>query len=154
MSAAKAVGAVHALGGVKLGGVLMLAPLKWPLVVPSEAEYVWTAPDGQSAISLVVMAMTPPRLGADVVDEAVERLGTKGFETMKLGAHPAAKKTTTDFVGSAVKGNEVLTTVVVGSNGRVRFGLTATWSKKTAALYAPILKRCIESVGYAPRGER
>ena len=93
---------------------------------------------------------------SDLLRRASSRWSThwarRGFSPLTLGAQPASRKITTDYVGEGeeakIDANKVTTTTVIGCNGKTKWVMT--WTSKTSAgsRFGPILKRVLDSMGY------
>ncbi len=146
---------------VSLKGVTVKAPIEWKLV-EDDSSRTWSAPGDEAEFAISVFPVEPQRPAKACVDQIVAALSpppadggaepVKAFESLMLGAQPAAKKVTTDYVGEGeaakVDDNKVTTTTLVGCNGKTKWVITYSSKTKAGARFGPILKRIIDSVGY------
>jgi hypothetical protein len=155
ISMALALGLVlgsDSLAPVSLQGLSFKAPSSWVKEAPDENSMEWSAPDEAAKLAISVYVNDKLQPASGCVKKMLDAVGKEGFEPLSIGAQPASKKITTDFVGEAndakTDANKVTTTTVLGCNGKIRWLIT--WSAKTAegARLGPIYKRIIESVSY------
>ena len=152
LTLALALGGADSLGKQTLLGLTFKAPTQWGKSQPDQNSLTWADPDSGAELAITVYAVDPQRPAAQCLKQMVEALGTEGFTPSTLGAQPASKKLTTDYVGEGeeakIDANKVTTTTVLGCNGKIRWVLT--WTAKTAqgARFGPILKRVLDSIGY------
>jgi hypothetical protein len=147
LTLALALGGADSLAKQTLGGLTFKAPTQWEKTQPGERVRLCVRPE-----DVTVFPVDPQRPAKTCVNQMVEALGTEGFTSLTLGAQPASKKVTTDFVGEGEEAktdaNKVTTTSIVGCNGKTKWVMT--WTSKTAqgARFGPILKRVMDSIGY------
>lgn len=152
LTLALALGGVDSLSKVTLGGLVFKGPTQWEKEKPDEHSITWKEPDSGAEFAISVFPVDPQRPAKACLNQIVEALGTEGFAGLSLGAQPASKKVTSDFVGEGeeakIDANRVTTTTLVGCNGKTKWVLT--WTSKTSegARFGPILKRVIDSITY------
>ena len=147
-----ALGGADSLASITLGGLKFKAPTAWGRTQPDENSFTWAESSSGAELAVTVYPVSPQRPAQACLKQMVEALGTEGFSNTTLGAQPASKKVTTDYVGEGeaakVDANKVTTTTVIGCNGKTKWVLT--WTAKTSggARFGPILTRVLESIGY------
>lgn len=165
-----ALAGVDSLDKVKLNGLTFKAPVEWKKS-SEDNSLSWSAPEGDAEFAVSVFPVDPMRPAKSCVDQLVAALSgpppaaegadagaaapapaAGSFDRLFLGAQPAAKKVTTDFVGEGEKAkvdeNKVTTTTVVGCDGKTKWVMTYSSKTRLATRFGPILKRILESVGY------
>lgn len=152
LTLALALGGADSLSKQTLLGLSFKAPTQWGKSQPDPNSLTWADPDSGAELAITVYPVDPQRPAAQCLKQMVEALGTEGFTSATLGAQPASKKVTTDYVGEGeeakIDANKVTTTTVIGCNGKTKWVMT--WTAKTAqgARFGPILKRVLDSIGY------
>lgn len=153
LTLALALGGADSLAKQTLGGLTFKAPTQWEKTQPDDHSLTWADSSSGAELAVTVFPVDPQRPAKTCVNQMVEALGTEGFTALTLGAQPASKKVTTDFVGEGgeeakTDANKVTTTSIVGCNGKTKWVMT--WTSKTAqgARFGPILKRVMDSIGY------
>lgn len=163
------LGGVDSLANVSFNGLTVKAPTEWQKA-EEENSRSWAAPGGEGELALSVFPVDPQRPARACVDQLVAALtgsaapdstkdggvppgaAPKGFNPLMLGAQPAAKNVTTDYVGEGEAAkkdeNKVTTTTVVGCNGRTKWVLTYSSKTRSATRFGPILKRVLDSIAY------
>lgn len=152
LTLALSLGGADSLGKQALLGLTFKAPTQWGKTQPDPNSLTWADPESGAELAITVYPVDPQRPAAQCLKQMVEALGTEGFTGVTLGAQPASKKVTTDYVGEGeeakIDANKVTTTTVIGCNGKTKWVMT--WTAKTAqgARFGPILKRVLDSIGY------
>jgi hypothetical protein len=141
-----------ALTGVTLQGLGLRAPADWQRTQPDEATLEFAPPDDAARLAVSVYPLERFISPAACVKKLVDAVGKDGFTPLTLGAQPAAKKVTHDYVGEGeaakTEANKVTTTTVLGCNGKVKWVLTWTARTAQAPRFGPMLKRVLDSVSY------
>lgn len=133
-------------------GLSFKAPTGWEKGTPDEHSVEWAAPRDAAKMAVSVFPLEKLQIASGCMKKLLDAVGPGGFEAMTLGAQPAARKITSDFIGEGqaakVEANRVTTTTLIGCNGRLKWVMT--WSAKTseAARFGPMLKRIVESISY------
>ena len=147
-----ALGGADSLGAASVGTMKFKAPTQW-LINQTDAETkTWTSADQKGAVSFYSGALEKARPPKACVDAMVSAVGAEGFEYAPIGAQPAAKKVTSDFIGDKeedkTEANRVVTTTWVGCDGKTKWLLTFSARKSEGARFGPILKRILDSISY------
>jgi hypothetical protein len=146
------LGGVDSLSPVKLNGLSFKAPKEWTKAQSEDNSLQWDEPASGASMAISVFTVDPQRPAKACLAQMVDALGKDGFSAVSVGAQPASKKVTTDYVAETeeqkTEQNKVTTTTVLGCNGKIRWVLT--WVAKTsdAARFGPILKRVTDSISY------
>jgi hypothetical protein len=145
-------GELDSLAAVRLQGLSFKAPAAWARQAPDANSLEWTAPEEVARLAVSVFPTEKFLPPAGCLKKMVEAVGKEGFTTLTIGANPAAKKVTSDFVGEGegarVEANRVTTTTVLGCNGRLKWLLTFSARTAAGARLGPVYKRIIDSVSY------
>lgn len=143
------LGGVDSLNKVSLGKLAFKGPTEWQKAQPDENSLEWLEPTSGASMAISVFPVDPTRPAKACVKQIVEALGTEGFNALNVGAQPASKKITNDYVGDEkTDANKVTTTTVVGCNGKTKWVLTWTAKTSSGARFGPMLKRVLDSVSY------
>jgi len=140
------------LSVVNLRGLGFKAPTGWEKGAPDENSVEWTAPNEAAKMAVSAYPLEKFQPPAGCMKKMLDAVGREGFDPLTLGAQPAARKVTSDYLGQGeeakVEANRITTTMVIGCNGRVKWVLT--WASKTADAprFGPMLKRILDSVSY------
>jgi hypothetical protein len=152
LTLALALGGADSLGKQSLLGLTFKAPTQWGKSQPDANSLTWSDPESGAELAITVYPVDPVRPGFACLKQMVEALGSEGFNAVTLGAQPASKKVTTDYLGegeeSKTDANRVTTTTVIGCNGKTKWVMTWTAKTNQGARFGPILKRVLESIGY------
>lgn len=149
LMASLSLGGVDSLSKVTLGGVSFKGPTQWQKAQPDANSLEWLEPESGASLAVSVFPVDPVRPAKACVKQLVEALGTEGFVATTVGAQPASKKITNDYVGEEkTDANKVTTTLVTGCNGRTKWVLTWTAKTSSGARFGPILKRVLDSFSY------
>lgn len=144
------LGGTDSLSKQSLQGLNFKGPTQWQKAVPDANSIQWNEPASGAEMAVSVFPVDPVRPAKLCVKQLVEALGTEGFEALTLGAQPASKKVTVDYVGDEkIDANKVSTTTVVGCNGQKKWVLTWTGKVSMSARFGPVLKRVLDSISYA-----
>ncbi len=147
-----ALGGIDSLGPITVGPMRLKAPVNWSMEVTEDGTKSWTSPDQKGAMSFYSGSLEKVRPPKACVDALVSAVGLDGFEFAPVAAQPAAKKVTNDFIGTKpedkTEENRVITTTILGCDGKTKWLLTFTSRKSQAARFGPILRRVLESVSY------
>ncbi len=147
--ASLSLGGVDSLNKVALNGLSFKGPTSWQKAQPDENSLEWLEPESGASLAVSVFPVDPVRPAKACVKQLVEALGTEGFTATTLGAQPASKKITNDYVGEEkIDVNKVTTTTVTGCNGKTKWVLTWTAKTSAGARFGPILKRVLDSISY------
>lgn len=150
-----ALGGAEPLSKQSLLGLSFMSPKGWKRSQPDVNTLIWEAPQADGSFAVSVFPVDPRREAKLCVEQLVESLGTNGFAPSTIGAQPASKKITTDFIGEAsdakTEANKVTTTTVVGCDGNTKWVLT--WSVKTSqgVRLGPVMKSILDSIAYKKR---
>ncbi|MFZ5442683.1 MAG: hypothetical protein ACOZQL_21920 [Myxococcota bacterium] len=149
---AVSLGGVDSLAKTTLQGLSFKAPTKWQKTQPDENSLQWDEPESGASLAVSVYGVDPQRPAAACVKQLVEAVGAEGFSPVTLGASPASKKISSDYVGEGeaakTDANKVTTTTVLGCNGKKKWVLTWTAKTSEGARFGPILKRVLDSISY------
>ncbi len=152
LTLALALGGADSLGKQSLLGLTFKAPSQWGKTQPDPNSLTWAEPSSGAELAVTAYPVDPQRPAPACLKQMVDALGTQGFSPLTLGAQPASRKITTDYVGEGEEAkidvNKVTTTTVIGCNGKTKWVMT--WTSKTSAgsRFGPILKRVLDSIGY------
>lgn len=146
------LGGIDSLASVTVGPMKLKAPMKWSMEVTQDGTKSWTSPDQKGAMSFYSGSLEKVRPPKACVDALVSAVGLDGFEFTPIAAQPAAKKVTNDFIGDKkedkTEENRVITTTILGCDGKTKWLLTFTSRKSQVARFGPILRRVLESISY------
>jgi hypothetical protein len=152
LTASLALGGVDSLAKVSLQRLSFKAPTQWQKSQPDENSLQWDDPDSGASLAVSVYPVDPQRPAKACVNQLVEAVGAEGFAATTLGAQPASKKSTSDYVGQGEEAktdaNKVTTTTVLGCNGKTKWVLTWTAKTSEGARFGPMLKRVLDSISY------
>lgn len=152
LALALSLGGVDSMAKITLRGVAFKAPTQWQKAQPDENSLQWEDPQSGASLAVSVYGVDPQRPAKACVSQLVEAVGADGFAPLTLGAQPASKKVTTDYVGAAdaekTDANKVTTTTVLGCNGKTKWVLTWTAKTSEGARFGPMLKRVLDSISY------
>ncbi|MBL9038449.1 MAG: hypothetical protein JNG84_08055 [Archangium sp.] len=140
---------VDTLTVVHRGAMQLKAPTQWAASEGDDGTTTWTAPESAGAVSFYTGAMESSPTPAACVTRLVEALGKDGFTRFTVANKPAAKKVMSDRVGTEGASDTVVTTTVVGCDGKTKWLLTFTATQKASARLGPVLKRMLDSISYA-----
>ncbi len=147
-----ALGGVDSLGSASVGTMKFKAPTQWAMEQTDAETKTWTSADQKGAVSFYSGSLEKVRPAKACVDAMVSAVGAEGFEFAPIGAQPAAKKVTNDFLGDKeedkTEANRVVTTTWVGCDGKTKWLLTFSARKSEGARFGPILKRILDSISY------
>lgn len=137
-----------------VGDLSLKAPKEWPSKDSDEGNGQSRSFDGGDAqLELSVFAVDPRRDPKVCLEQLLKALDPNGYEQLKVGGQPAARKVTTDFVGQSeaakTEANKVSTVSYVGCNGSTKWVLTMTSRVSKSPRYGPLLKRIIDSLSYS-----
>jgi hypothetical protein len=139
------------LTGVKVGGLNLKAPAAWTSFDNKEGKS-WEAPGKEAEMELSVYPVDPKREPQVCLDQLLEKLGKDGFEPMAIGAQPAVRKVTTDYVGGPDAGktdaNKISTVTYVGCNGETKWVLTLSSQSSKSLRFGPLIKAIVTSITY------
>lgn len=143
---------VDDLSPARVGGLGLRAPAAWQHSAPDANTQEWSAPGGGAKLALSAFALEKPLAADECLRKLLDAVGATGFERLTVGAQPAAKKVTSDFVGEGigarVDSNRVTTTTFMGCDGRVKWVLTYTAKTASAARFGAVLKRVVDSISF------
>jgi hypothetical protein len=109
--------------------------------------------DGEAQIDISVFSVDPKRDAAVCLEQLLKALGPEGYEMVTIGGAAAAKKMTIDYVGDSEAAkkeeNKVNTFSYVGCNGSTKWVMSMTSKASKAPRFGVLLKRVVESIGYA-----
>lgn len=152
LALALSLAAPDSLGKQALLGLTFRAPAEWGKTQPDPNSLTWAEASSGAELAVTVYPVEPPRPAQACLKQMVEALGREGFNAVLLGAQPASKKVTTDYVGQGeeakIDANKVTTTTVIGCNGKTKWVLTWTAKTSQGARFGPLLKRVLDSIGY------
>ncbi len=152
---ALAGGSVDSLSRVSLLGLSFKAPTTWAKEIPEENSLAWAAPGDAAKLEVSVFPLEQPLPPDSCLKRMIEAVG-KGskvpFELVSLDGQPAARKLATDYVGQGdgarVEANKVVTTTLMGCNGKLKWLMTLTTKTSEGVRFGPISKRILDSVAY------
>ena len=147
-----ALGASDTLGEASVGAMKFKAPTSWRFEQTDAETKSWTSSDEKGAVSFYSGQLEKVRPAKACVDAMVAAVGVDGFEFAPIGAQPAAKKITQDFIGDKeedkTEANRVVTTTWVGCDGKTKWLLTFSARKSEGARFGAILRRMLDSIAY------
>jgi hypothetical protein len=147
-----ALGAADSLGDASVGAMKFKAPVSWKVEQTDAETKSWTSSDEKGAVSFYSGQLDKVRPAKACVDAMVAAVGVDGFEFAPIGAQPAAKKITQDFIGEKdadkTETNRVITTTWVGCDGKTKWLLTFSARKSEGARFGPVLRRMLDSITY------
>ena len=136
-------------------GLCLKAPIGWGQSQADTHSLTWEEPRAAASLSLSVYPVDPQRPAQACLTQLVEALGKEGFAAMTLGAQPASKKVTIDFIGQGqeakVDAKKVSTATVLGCDGKTKWVLTWTAKVSESARFEPLFKRVLDSISYGKR---
>ncbi len=144
-----------ALKSTKINGLTLKAPMEWQ-AAPTDVGRKWS-PGSEADLEISVWPVDPKRTPQECIDQLVEKLhesmGKEGWERTVVGAQPAVRKVTTDYLGSQADAektdaNKVTTVTTVGCNGITKWVLTMTSVSSKSGRYGPVLKAVVSSIAY------
>ncbi len=141
-------GDVDSLGRQSLHGLTFKGPTTWAKSQSDAQSISWEEPSSGAMLAISVYPVDPQRSAQECVGQMIEALGTDGFKDAVLARQPAAKKTSSDYVGTTNEANKVTTTTVVGCDGKTKWLLTWTSKTSAGARFGPIFKRVLDSLSY------
>ena len=147
-------GANDTLAISKVGDLQMKLPTGWRSSSSDEGNGKSRSFDaGEAQLEISVFAVDPRRDGQVCLEQLLKALGSEGYEQMKIGGQPAARKVSTDFVGEGeaakTDANKVTTVSYVGCNGSTKWIMSMTSKAIRATRFGPVTKRIIDSVIYS-----
>ena len=135
----------------KVGGLGLKAPNGWTVTDATDGKS-WEAPGNEAQMELTVFPVDPKRASQECLDQLLEKLGKDGWDKLVIGANPAVRKVTTDYVGPADAGhteaNKVSTVMYVGCNGATKWVLTMSSNSTKSARFGAVLKAIVGSIAY------
>jgi hypothetical protein len=134
---------------VNVDSLSFKAPTKWNATT-SEGNGEWAA--GEDAhLAVSVFQVDPPTIPSVCLTQLLEKVGKEGYEMVKVGKEPAAKKLTTDTVGEGDKAIKVSSTTIIGCNGKTKWLLTWTARVDMGTRFGPLFKRIVDSIAYGKK---
>ncbi len=139
------------LSATTVGSMKLKAP-QWVMEQSEDGTKTWTSADQKAAVSFYSGELEKARPAKACVEAMVAAVGGDGFEYASIGAKPAAKKITNDFIGEKeedkTEENRVVTTTWVGCDGRTKWLLTFSARKTEGPRFGPLLRRILDSISY------
>jgi len=152
LTLALSFGAVDSLSSQTLLGLKFKGPSQWTKTTPDANSLTFADPQSGAELAITVYPVDPQRPAGACLKQMVDALGTEGFTPLAIGAEPASKKITTDYVGEGedakTEANKVTTTTVIGCNGKTKWVMTWTAKTSMGGRFGPMLKRVLDSIGY------
>ena len=145
-------GAVDSLSSQTLLTLKFKGPSQWSKTAPDANSLTFADPQSGAEMGITVYPVDPQRPSGTCLKQMVEALGTDGFTPLAIGAEPASKKVTTDYVGEGeeakTEANKVTSTTVIGCNGKTKWVMTWTAKTSLGGRFGPMLKRVLDSIAY------
>ncbi|MBS1150423.1 MAG: hypothetical protein H6Q89_2121 [Myxococcaceae bacterium] len=139
------------LTATRVAGLGLKAPSGWTTSDATDGKS-WEAPGNEAQMELTVYPVDPKRPAQECLDQLLEKLGKEGWDTLVIGAAPAVRKVTTDYVGAADAGksdaNKVSTVTYVGCNGATKWVLTMSSNSTKSGRFGAVLKAIVGSISY------
>ena len=140
------------LTATRVLGLGLKAPAGWKVTEATDGKS-WEAPGNEAQMELTVFAVDPKRDAQICLDQLLEKLGKDGWDKLNVGAQPAVRKVTTDYVGEADAGkteaNKVSTVMYVGCNGATKWVLTMSSHSTKSVRFGAVLKAIVTSISYS-----
>ncbi len=148
------LGGADSLTPMKVHGLTIKAPM-WNATDTQEGR-IWDSPGSEAKMELSVYAVDPKRPAQQCLDQLMEKLhenmGKEGWDTLLIGAQPAVRKVTTDYVGEEnaekTEANKISTVTYVGCNGASKWVLTMSSNASKSARFGVLLKAIVTSIAY------
>ena len=139
------------LTSTRVAGLTLKAPGGWKVTDATDGKS-WEAPGNEAQMELTVFNVDPRRGAQECLDQLLEKLGKEGWDKLTIGAQPAVRKVTTDYVGDADAGktdaNKVSTVMYVGCNGATKWVMTMSSNSSKSVRFGAVLKAIVASVSY------
>ena len=139
------------LTATRVAGLSLKAPAGWKVSEASDGKN-WEAPGNEGQLELTVFPVDPKRPAQQCLDQLLEKLGKDGWDALQIGAQPAVRKVTTDYVGAADAGktdaNKISTVTYVGCNGATKWVMTMSSNSAKSARFGAVLKAIVGSISY------
>ena len=133
-------------------GLSFKAPTGWKKGTPDQHSVEWAAPRDAAKVAVSVFPVGQASVASGCMKKMLDALGPGGFEAMTLGAQPAARKITSDFIGRRRKRPRWRRTRHHHHADRLQradeVGHDLEREDPEAARFGPMLKRIIESISY------
>lgn len=144
------LGGADTLSSNTINKLTFKGPAQWQKAQPDINSLEWLEPESGASMAISVFPVDPIRPATACVKQIVEALGSEGFNAITVGAQPASRKITNDYVGEQkTDANKVTTTTLVGCNGKTKWVLTWTAKTSQGGRFGPMLKRVLDSFSYA-----
>ena len=132
-------------------GLELKAPSSWAVTDAADGKN-WEAPGREAQLELAVFSVEPKRKAKECLDQLLDQLGKSGWDSLALGAQPAVRKVTTDYLGAVdggrADGNKITTVTYVGCNGATKWVLTMSSNSSKSARFGAVLKAIVGSISY------
>lgn len=142
-------GAADDLVKARIGAIEIATPVAWKHRV-EDGTHVYEAPSEDASFKISVYPVDG-RDPAVCLAELQKALGGDPWQRISVGTMPAVKKVSHD--SDPEKKNEVQTNSYVGCDGRTKWALTFTMTKKKRARFEPLAEKIARSVVY-PKDEK
>ena len=144
-------GSADALAAVQVKNVSLQVPAAWARSV-EDGTNKFTAPSGDAYFLVDVGSVQTAGMKADTcVNKIVASIGGAGWERIKVGGQPAAKRMDSD---NAPNGGAVDTVTYVGCDGRTTWSVVFHLEQGKKARFAPLAEKVGTSVKLQRTGGR
>lgn len=143
-------GSADALASVQFNNVSLQVPAAWSRKL-EDGSHKFIAPSGDAYFLVDVGTVQTTGMKADTcVDKIIASIGGAGWERLKVGGQPAAKRLDTD---NSPAGGAVDTVTYVGCDGRTTWSVVFHLEQGKKERFAPLADKVGTSVKMRARGK-
>ncbi|WP_224360893.1 hypothetical protein [Hyalangium versicolor] len=146
--AASSGGSPDAMKKYQVKTLSLQAPASWERS-SQEGTEKFKSPTGEVFFTLDVGAVQTAGMKADVcLDKILAAMGAEGWEKLKLGKNPAARRVNLDNANEA--GSEKVRSITyVGCNGKTTWSMIFSGNDKKKDEFEPVVAKITQSVSYS-----